>query len=183
MVKKKDVLLRRTNIKKNDVIPCNDVIACFLFAGRMFGQLNVLLAEAGVPYDLIHEMDDINPDFDHTDLVLVIHLVLLIKIILVFKNIKLDFGHTYLFFGKLPRFVNDNYFSRTLKDITPRLWPYRSCFCKLAYFVPEFGNLPHESRFGKGPIINRQSPVKTPDIKNIKVVTFTFLLKFPTAWK
>ena len=29
----------------------------------------------------------------------------------------------------------------------------------------------------------RQSPVKTPDIKNIKVVTFTFLLKFPTAWK
>ena len=38
----------------------------------MFGQLNVLLAEAGVPYDLIHEMDDINQDFDHTDLVLVI---------------------------------------------------------------------------------------------------------------
>ena len=71
-------------------IPCNDVIACFLFAGRMFGQLNVLLAEAGVPYDLIHEMDDINPDFDHTDLVLVSHLVLLMKIIFVFKDIKLD---------------------------------------------------------------------------------------------
>jgi NAD(P) transhydrogenase len=43
-----------------------------LISGRMFGQLNVLLAEAGVPYDLIHEMDDINQDFDHTDLVLVI---------------------------------------------------------------------------------------------------------------
>ena len=42
----------------------------------MFGQLNVLLAEAGVPYDLIHEMDDINPDFDHTDLVLVSFLIL-----------------------------------------------------------------------------------------------------------
>jgi len=37
----------------------------------MFGQLNVLLAEAGVPYDIIHEMDDINQDFDHTDLVVV----------------------------------------------------------------------------------------------------------------
>ena len=33
------------------------------------------------------------------------------------------------------------------------------------------------------PQIYRQSLVKTPDIKNIKVVTFTFLLKFPTAWK
>ena len=41
------------------------------FPGRMFGQLNVLLAEAGVPYDLIQEMDDINQDFDHTDLVMV----------------------------------------------------------------------------------------------------------------
>ena len=41
----------------------------------MFGQLNVLLAEAGVPYDLIHEMDDINSDFSHTDLVLVSYAV------------------------------------------------------------------------------------------------------------
>lgn len=38
----------------------------------MPGQLNVLLAEAGVPYDIVQEMDELNDDFSETDLVLVI---------------------------------------------------------------------------------------------------------------
>ena len=41
-------------------------------AGRMPGQLNVLLAEAGVPYDIVLEMDEINSDFPGTDLTLVV---------------------------------------------------------------------------------------------------------------
>merc|ERR1719330_797934 len=41
-------------------------------AGRMPGQLNVLLAEAGVPYDCVLEMDEINDDFSDTNLVLVV---------------------------------------------------------------------------------------------------------------
>ncbi|WP_414449218.1 NAD(P)(+) transhydrogenase (Re/Si-specific) subunit beta [Burkholderia sp. 22PA0099] len=41
-------------------------------AGRMPGHMNVLLAEAEVPYELVHEMDDINGAFGQTDVVLVL---------------------------------------------------------------------------------------------------------------
>jgi NAD(P) transhydrogenase subunit beta len=41
-------------------------------AGRMPGHMNVLLAEANVPYDLLKEMDAVNPEFAQTDVALVI---------------------------------------------------------------------------------------------------------------
>ena len=41
-------------------------------AGRMPGHMNVLLADADVPYDLLREMDEINPEFPRTDVTLVI---------------------------------------------------------------------------------------------------------------
>ena len=41
-------------------------------AGRLPGHMNVLLAEAKVPYDIVLEMDEINEDFPNTDVVIVV---------------------------------------------------------------------------------------------------------------
>jgi len=41
-------------------------------AGRMPGHMNVLLAEANVPYPLLKEMEEVNPEFDRADVVLVV---------------------------------------------------------------------------------------------------------------
>merc|ERR1719316_2607963 len=41
-------------------------------AGRMPGQMNVLLAEAGVPYDWVQEMEEVNPDMDSVDTCLIV---------------------------------------------------------------------------------------------------------------
>jgi len=56
-------------LREHDV---NVKFAIHPVAGRMPGQLNVLLAEVGVPYDIVHEMDEINGDLAEVDVVIVV---------------------------------------------------------------------------------------------------------------
>eukprot|EP00340_Litonotus_pictus_P012617 CAMPEP_0170536294 /NCGR_PEP_ID=MMETSP0209-20121228/102067_1 /TAXON_ID=665100 ORGANISM="Litonotus pictus, Strain P1" /NCGR_SAMPLE_ID=MMETSP0209 /ASSEMBLY_ACC=CAM_ASM_000301 /LENGTH=1100 /DNA_ID=CAMNT_0010837643 /DNA_START=84 /DNA_END=3387 /DNA_ORIENTATION=- len=56
-------------LRKNNV---NIRFAIHPVAGRMPGQLNVLLAEVGIPYDIVFEMEEINHDMAATDLTLVV---------------------------------------------------------------------------------------------------------------
>jgi NAD(P) transhydrogenase subunit beta len=51
---------------------CNVRFAIHPVAGRLPGHMNVLLAEANVPYDIVLEMDEINPELPVTDVVLVV---------------------------------------------------------------------------------------------------------------
>ena len=51
---------------------CNVRFGIHPVAGRLPGHMNVLLAEADVPYDIVLEMDELNDDFADTDMVLVI---------------------------------------------------------------------------------------------------------------
>ena len=58
-----DILRKRGTLVRFDIHPV---------AGRLPGHMNVLLAEANVPYDIVLEMDEISEDFEKTDVVLVI---------------------------------------------------------------------------------------------------------------
>ncbi len=60
-------IVKKLTAKGNKVQFCIHPVA-----GRMPGQMNVLLAEAKVPYDIVMEMDEVNEEFEETDLCLVI---------------------------------------------------------------------------------------------------------------
>lgn len=59
-------------VKKLTESGCKVTFAIHPVAGRLPGHMNVLLAEANVPYDIVLEMDEINPELPETDLVIVI---------------------------------------------------------------------------------------------------------------
>jgi NAD(P) transhydrogenase subunit beta len=60
-------LVKRLKDKGHEVI-----FAIHPVAGRLPGHMNVLLAEANISYDIVHEMDEVNPELPETDVVLVI---------------------------------------------------------------------------------------------------------------
>jgi len=58
-----------TSLRKHNI---NMKFGVHPVAGRMPGQMNVLLAEAGVPHEWVLEMDEVNPDMENFDVVLVV---------------------------------------------------------------------------------------------------------------
>ncbi|HEV2273965.1 MAG TPA: NAD(P)(+) transhydrogenase (Re/Si-specific) subunit beta [Acidobacteriaceae bacterium] len=59
----------------HDILSKRGIDVCFAIhpvAGRMPGHMNVLMAEADVPYDRLIEMDEINPEFPRTDVALIV---------------------------------------------------------------------------------------------------------------
>lgn len=59
-------------VKKLKSNGCKVTFAIHPVAGRLPGHMNVLLAEANVPYDIVLEMDEVNPELPDTDVVMVI---------------------------------------------------------------------------------------------------------------